>query len=154
MKLKEGDFLIKKIILLMLYLCLMSSISMGLFADQINEEQSLEQESIIRPYMDYIARASCFLYIYSNGKAITDCSVYGYQGITTKVTITANLQQYKGGRWVTIKTFTESANSPRASLYETTSISKGYTYRVTAEIKAYSGSNVETRNLTSSEASY
>ena len=154
MKLKGGDFLIKKIILLVICLCLMSSISMEVFADQTNEEQSLEQESIIRPYMDYIARASCFLYIDSNGKATTDCSVYGYQGITTKVTITANLQQYKGGRWVTVKTYTESVNLHRASLYETTTISKGYTYRVTAEVKAYSGSNVETRNLTSSEASY
>lgn len=127
---------------------------MEVFADEINKEQALEKESIIRPYMDYIARASCFLYIDSNGKATTDCSVYGYQGITTKVTITANLQQYKGGRWVTIKTFTESANSHRAYLCETTTISKGYTYRVTAEVKAYNGSNVETRNLTSSESSY
>ncbi|SCG84351.1 hypothetical protein DW1_2791 [Proteiniborus sp. DW1] len=146
--------MIKKLILLMLCLCLMSSISMKVFADETNKEQSLEQESIISPYMDYIARASCFLYIDSNGKATTDCSVYGYQGITTKVTITANLQQYKDGRWVTIKTFAESANSHRAFLYETTTISKGYTYRVTAEVKAYSSSNVETRSMTSSEAVY
>ena len=154
MELKGGDFLIKKIILLVICLCLMSSISMEVFADQINKDQVLEQESIISPYMDYIARASCFLYIDSNGKATTDCFVYGYQGITTKVSITANLQQYKGGRWVTVKTYIESVNSHRASLYETTTTSKGYTYRVTAEIKAYSGLNVETRNLTNSEASY
>ena len=127
---------------------------MKVFADEVIREEILENKLVIRPYMDYIARASCFLYIDSDGKATTDCSVYGYQGITTKVSITANLQQYKDGRWVTIKTFTESANSHRASLYKTTAISKGYTYRVTAEIKAYSGSSVETRNLTSSEASY
>lgn len=77
--------MIKKIILLMLCLCLMSSISMKVFANQINKDQSLEQESIISPYMDYIARASCFLYIDSNGKATTDCSVYGYQGIMVLV---------------------------------------------------------------------
>ena len=94
------------------------------------------------------------LYIDSSGKATTDCSVYGYQGITTKVSITANLQQYKDGRWATIKTYTESANSHRVSLYETTTVLKGYAYRVTAEVKAYSGSSVETRSLTSSEASY
>lgn len=70
------------------------------------------------------------------------------------VSITANLQQYKDGRWATIKIFTESANSHRTSLYETTTISKGYTYRVLAQVKAYSGSSVETRNLTGSEASY
>ncbi len=151
---KGADFMIRRMILLVLCVCLMSSSSIEVFADQINKEQALEQELIISPYMDYIARASCFLYIDSSGKATTDCSVYGYQGTTTKVSITANLQQYKGGGWVTIKTFTENANSHRASLYETTTISKGYTYRVTAEVKAYSGSSVETRNLISSEASY
>ena len=151
---KGGDLMIKKMILLMLCLCFLSSSSTKVFAEQINKEQALGQESIIRPYMDYIARASCFLYIDSSGKATTDCSVYGYQGTTTKVSITANLQQYKDGRWVTIKTFTNSVNSHRASLYETATISKGYTYRVSAEVKAYSGSNVETRSLTSSEASY
>lgn len=147
---KGDDFMTMKMILLMLCLCLMSSSSMKVFADQINKEQTLGRESIIRPYMDYIARASCFLYIDSSGKATTDCSVYGYQGTTTKVSITANLQQYKDGRWITIRTFTESANSHRVSMYETTAISKGYTYRVTAQVKAYSGSSVEERNLTSS----
>lgn len=151
---KESNLMIKKMILLMLCLCLMSSSSIKVFADQINKEQVLGEESIISPYMDYIARASCFLYIDSSGKATTDCSVYGYQGTTTKVSIAANLQQYKDGRWATIKTFTESVNSHRASLYETATISEGYTYRVTAEVKAYSGFNVETRSLTSSEANY
>ena len=100
--------MIRKMILLMLCLSLLCGSSMRVFADKANEEQVLEQESIIRPYMDYIARASCFLYIDSSGKATTDCFVYGYQGTTTKVSITANLQQYKDGRWITIKTFTES----------------------------------------------
>lgn len=146
--------MIKRIMPLALCLCLLCGGSMRTFAEQVIGEEILEEETVIRPYMDYIARASCFLYIDSSGKATTDCSAYGYQGTTTKVSITANLQQYKDGRWVTIRTFTESANSHRASLYETTTISKGYTYRVTAEVKAYSGSSVETRSLTSSEASY
>lgn len=146
--------MVKRIALLVLCLCLLCGGTTKVFADQVVGEGVSGGKLVIRPYMDYIARASCFLYIDSNGKATTDCSVYGYQGITTKVTIIANLQQYKGGRWVTVKTYTESVNSHRASLYETTTISKGYTYRVTAEVKAYSGSNVETRNLTSSEASY
>lgn len=104
--------------------------------------------------MNYISRTSCFLYINSNGKATTECSVYGYQGSTTRVSITANLQQYKNGRWITIKTFTQNSNSHRGSLSETISISKGYSYRVSAQVKAYSGSSVETRNLTSKQTRF
>ena len=149
-----GDLMIKRITFVALCLFLLCGGSMKAFGEQVIREEKLEGEVVIRPYMDYIARASWFLYIDSSGKATTDCSVYGYQGTTTKVSITANLQQYKDGRWITVKTYTEGANSHRASLYETATISKGYTYRVSAEVKAYSGSNVETRNLTSSEASY
>ncbi|MCK9471751.1 MAG: hypothetical protein M0Q88_08365 [Bacilli bacterium] len=146
--------MIKRITFVTLCLILMCGGSMKAFGEQVIREERLEEKVVISPYMDYIARASCFLYIDSSGKATTDCSVYGYQGTTTKVSITANLQQYKDGRWATIKTYTESANSHRVSLYETTTVLKGYAYRVTAEVKAYSGSSVETRNLTSSEAVY
>ena len=105
------------------------------------------------PYMDYISRASSNIYI-SNGKATISCSVYGYQGITTCVKINAKLQQYKNGKWVSIDTFSNESNSYRVSINETPSITKGYKYRVQATVKAYSGSSVETRTVTSSEAKY
>ena len=105
------------------------------------------------PYMDYISRASSNIYI-SNGKATISCSVYGYQGITTRVKIDAKLQQYKNGKWVSIDTFSNENNSYRVSINETSSITKGYKYRVQATVKAYSGSSVETRTVTSSEAKY
>lgn len=108
----------------------------------------------ISPLMEYIAQASGSIYINANGVATVDCDVYGYQGITTRVEIDANLQQYKNSRWVTIKTFTVESNSHRTSLSNTYSVSKGYSYRVQANIKAYSGSSVETRTVTSSEAKY
>lgn len=78
---KGDDFMIRKMALLLLCLCLLSSSSIKVFTEPIIKEQALEQETIIRSYMDYIARASCFLYIDSSGKATVDCSVYGYQGI-------------------------------------------------------------------------
>ena len=107
----------------------------------------------ISPYMDYISHANSNIYI-SNGKATISCSVYGYQGITTRVKIDAKLQQYKNGKWVSIDTFSKESNSYRVSINETSSITKGYKYRVQATIKAYSGSAVETRTVTSSEAKY
>ena len=109
--------------------------------------------SSISPCMDYISRANSNIYI-SDGKATISCSVYGYQGITTRVKIDAKLQQYKNGKWVSIDTFSNESNSYRVSINETSSITKGYKYRVQATVKAYSGSLVETRTVTSSEAKY
>ena len=107
----------------------------------------------ISPYMDYISHANSNIYI-SNGKATISCSVYGYQGITTRVKIDAKLQQYKNGKWVSIDTFSKESSSYRVSINEISSITKGYKYRVQATVKAYSGSAVETRTVTSSEAKY
>ena len=107
----------------------------------------------VSPYMDYISRANSNIYI-SDGKATISCSVYGYQGITTRVKIDAKLQQYKNGKWVNIDTFSNESNSYRVSINETSSITKGYKYRVQSTVKAYSGSSVETRTVTSSEAKY
>lgn len=109
--------------------------------------------SYVSPYMDYISHANSNIYI-SNGKATISCSVYGYQGITTRVKIDAKLQQYKNGKWVSIDTFSNENNSYRVSINETSSITKGYKYRVQATVKAYNGSSVETRTVTSSEAKY
>lgn len=107
----------------------------------------------ISTYMDYISTASSSIYI-SKGEATVSCSAYGYQGITTRVKIDASLQQYKNGKWTSIATFTNESNSYRVSISETSSITKGYKYRVKATVKAYNGSSVETRTVTSSEAKY
>lgn len=144
----------KKIILFSICICLLSLGSGKVFATEIIEGKVQESNYEITPYMDNTLTSNCFLYINSNGEATTKCSISGYKGITTKVTITANLQQYKGGKWVNIKTFTKSSNAFSTSLNETVSINKGYTYRVSAQVKAYSGSSVETINLISKHSKY
>ena len=143
----------KRIKLLFLCLCILSLGSGKVFATSFIEEVP-ENNLEVNPYMNYISTSSCDFYKQSNNTAAIDCSIEGYRGITTKVSITANLQQYKGGKWTTIKTFTQSSNSHRASLSETVSIAKGYTYRVSAQVKAYSGSSVETKNLISEQSKY
>lgn len=146
--------MVKRITVLSLVLCIMCLGSANVFATSLMEEDLQEDFLEISPYMDYITRSSCNLYIDSGGRATINCSIYGYQGTTTKVSITANLQQYKGGKWVDIKTFTQSSNSHRTSLSETVSISKGYTYRVSTQVKAYSGSSVQNRNLISEQVKH
>ncbi len=58
--------MIKRIVLLVLCLRLLCGGSMKVFADEVIREEILENKLVIRPYMDYIARASCFLYIDSD----------------------------------------------------------------------------------------
>lgn len=108
----------------------------------------------ITPRMDYIVQANGSIYVDANGVATVKCAVYANDNLATRVEISANLQQYKNGRWITLETFTAESDSHRTNLTETYSVSKGYSYRVQATIKAYSGSASESRTVTSSEATY
>lgn len=143
-----------RIIALALCCFMLGTGSVQAFAAEPNTDIPVALNFTISPLMDYISQANASLYIDSNGVATVKSSVYGYQGITTRVEISANLQQYKGSQWVTIKTFTAENDSHRTSLSNTYSVTKGYSYRVQATIKAYNSSSVETRTVTSSEATY
>lgn len=144
-----------KQILYLAICCLMLCVSsIQAFASVSNIEVLSIGSFEISPLMDNIAQANCSLYIDSKGVATIKSSVYGYQGITTRVEISAYLQQYQNGRWVTLKTFISESDSHRTSLSNTYSVTKGYSYRVKATIKAYNDSFAETRIVTSSEANY
>lgn len=106
---------------------------------------------IIVPYMKYIARASANLIIDSKGKATITASIDGYKGVTDKVGINAELQQYKNGRWTKITSFSDSDNSHRIRIYETTDVSRGYKYRVVAKVTAIHNGEKESKTIISSE---
>ncbi len=144
----------KRIVSLVLSSFILFTVSTQVVAAEFNMPLPSTAEFTVRPYMDYIVQAHGSIYIDAKGVATVSSSVYGYQGTTTRVEISANLQQYKNNNWVTIKTFTAQSDSHRTSLSETHSVSKGYSYRVQATIKAYSGSSLETQTVTSSEAKY
>jgi len=110
-------------------------------------------ESIIRPMLTYIAKANCNLTIDSNGTAHVESSAIAYSSVT-KINISASLQQYKNGFWYSNQTFSVTDYSDFASLYETKSVSKGYKYRVSVTVTAYSGSSSETVSLKSGETIY
>lgn len=144
----------KQILSIVLCCFMLFACSTQAFAAEINASPTSVGTFLIVPRMDYIVQADGSLYIDSKGAATVNCSVYANDSLTTRVEISANLQQYKSGRWITLKTFTAESNSHRTSLAETYSVSKGYSYRVQATIKAYSGSACETQIVTSSEATY
>ncbi len=144
----------KRIMSVILCFLMICAGSVQTFAAEPNTQVAGAGYFDVIPLMDYIAQAKGNLYIDASGTATVLCSVYGYQGTTTRVEISAKLQQYKNGAWSTIQTFTAESDSHRTSLSETHSVTKGYSYRVQATIKAYSGSSVESRTVTSSSATY
>lgn len=103
--------------------------------------------------MLYILKAESNLAIESGGLAKAEAYIRGNSNVT-KVSITANLQQYKSGKWNTIKTFSKSKESTTVSLLEEYSVAKGYTYRLQSTVTAYCGGASETKTVTSSEVKY
>lgn len=144
----------KRIMSFVLCCCIILAGSTQVFAAETDTIVVSQGYFSVVPYMDYIAQAKGNIYIDATGNATVNCSVYGYQGTTTRVEISANLQQLQRGKWVTLKTYTAESDSHRTSLSESYSISKGYSYRVQATIKAYSGNKLEAQTVTSSEATY
>lgn len=109
---------------------------------------------IIVPRMKYTARVATNLIIDSKGKVTITASVDGYKNITSKVSISAELQRYKNGKWSKVTTFSDSDNSHRIRLYETYRVSKGYKYRVVVTSTAVHNGKSETRTVTSSSKNY
>lgn len=96
------------------------------------------------------------LYRYQRKKGGACCyeKASGASGIATRVTITAKLQQYVNGTWVTVNTFTLDENSYAGTLSESCHVSKGYTYRVSATVCVRAGLSGETQQVTSREVKY
>ena len=123
------------------------------YADAGSNDHS-KDNIIITPQMVYIYRANSNLSIASTGQAQVKCYVEGYSGIVTKVSIEAELQQYKDGDWVTINSWYQSSSSYRLTLSKSMAVPKGYSYQVVADVTAYNGSDSETQTVISSEVYY
>ncbi len=91
----------------------------------------------ISPQMLYITNADSNIQISSSSRATVEAYVIGYSNTVTKTKVEADLQQLKNGRWTSIKTWSVSKNSYKATLVESIQVSKGYSYRVVATVTAY-----------------
>ena len=105
-------------------------------------------QSIIAPYMAYINDADLTFSI-SNGKANVDSWVRGQNGIATRCKVTANLQVKSGLLWSTVKTWSDDQNGRKASVSGSYAVTSGKSYRVTATVIAYNGSQSESKQLVS-----
>ena len=123
------------------------------YADAGSNDHSRDN-IIITPQMVYIYESQSKLNITSTGQAQVKCYVEGYSGTVTKVSIEAELQQYKDGDWVTINSWYQSSSSYRLTLSKSMAVPKGYSYQVVADVTAYNGSDSETQTIISSEIDY
>lgn len=97
--------------------------------------------------MMYMQSWDCTLSI-SGKTATVKASVSGYSSLTTKSSVTVQLQEQSGSRWVTVATWTDSVDGRRASVNETYSVTSGKTYRAVATCTVWSGSSSETETVT------
>jgi hypothetical protein len=145
---------LKKLITVILCTALLLCSSGIAYADAGRNDHPHQGNIIITPQMVYIYESQSKLNITSTGQAQVKCYVEGYSGIVTKVSIEAELQQYKNGDWVVINSWYQSSSSYRLTLSKSTTVPKGYSYRVVADVTAYSGSDSETKTVISSEVDY
>lgn len=141
----------RRIIILSLCLSLVLSGSIIIFASDTKSENSSEQFELITPYMSYISGTNVTISKNQSGKATIYCYVSGYPGITTKIEITAYLQEYRNGAWQTINTYIQTTNSHIATLSRESTVSSGRSYRVTAMVRAFSGTRSEIQIIRSNE---
>lgn len=73
---------------------------------------------------------------------IVQGSVTGYRGITTKIIIDLELQKLEGNDWVTINNWSQTFNSHRGTLEQTTFATSG-TYRTFATYTVFGGDECE-----------
>jgi len=91
----------------------------------------------------------------ASGTATVFGKATGYEGTTTKVVVSLELQQYANGSWTTIQSCSETFNNYKGTLEKTYSVNSGYKYRVKATYSGYgNGSSYETITDYSNEVNY
>ncbi len=169
----------KKIVstFLSLVIALSTIFSFNVFAEEsgqdINSEQpdAVVQElapetAIVQDSISDLNEVSVGLYRYDNVQRITNTfyiqngvanitsDVVGKSG-TTRLEVTSELQYNGYGSWDTFTSFSDSSNSARLVLSETTGVPQSnYRYRVACTVTAYMGSTSETVTVYSNECRY
>ncbi|MGO1652983.1 hypothetical protein [Senegalia sp. (in: firmicutes)] len=91
-------------------------------------EVELDNAENIKPLFTNINIFQSTFDIASDGKSSN--TVYLNSRNSSKVKINAYLQQYKGGRWTTIKSWSGSRNSTSYGFTKNWYVNKGYSYRL------------------------
>ncbi len=118
----------KRIITVLLAIAMLSALAVPAFA-------TVPESSAISPRYVYIKSNNVNLTINQN-TGVATCTSYCYATSGYTVKIECKLQRYTGSSWITLKTWTASADR-YASISETCTIPSGYTYRVYTTFRIY-----------------
>lgn len=143
----------KRVLISVLCLFMLIISSTSTFSLSVSNK-NIESQDLIVPYMNYISGTNLRLSKNQSGRAEIYCRVSGYLGTTTKIEVTAYLQEYKNGTWQTIRTYTQTSNSHIASMTRESAVSSGRSYRVTVLVQAYSGERSEIQIIRSKEVRF
>lgn len=105
--------------------------------------------SEIMPKMEYILDADHNFTI-TNGVASMYALVRGNSEKVTKCQVTVELQEKGLLLWNTVDTWTATENGRRAELDISRTVTAGKTYRMVTTVTVWSGSDSETKTMTSS----
>ena len=111
------------------------------------------KQDIVQPMFTNIILFQNGFNISSTGKV--SVSVYLTAQNVDSVKVDANLQQYRNGAWITIKSWTKTSAGTNAGLSGTYYVAKGYSYRIVSNGFVYKGSKmIETTTYTSDTKKY
>lgn len=138
--------LIKIIIFLMV-------ISTSVYASNNYGDTNLMENTIIKPYFTNISSFTNMFEMSSYGKA--SVSPYLAARNIDRLTIEVNLQQFKDGKWISIKSWTESYNGISGGFTSSYYVPKGYIYRAVSKGMVYkNGLLLESASIVSKMESY
>jgi len=106
-----------------------------------------QDEFLIMPLLDFINITTTQLRIEPNGRVTMTGSILGYNGLTTRVSITLHLERRATilNSWSTVASEpTRTLNSFTGAHQATRTITASGQYRVRAVYRAYAGNRVET----------
>jgi len=140
--------LLKKVVVLLLVMTLVCGMSVPVLASVStnNLEDSLLVD--IRPRWTMIVNVSNDLDISSNGNALMMSQITAYSGVDS-IRISAYLERYQNGAWVTVKNWTQDYQGSSALWSKSWYVNKGYYYRLTTYFYVYGGGSHESTILIS-----
>ena len=142
---------LKKFIVAVLLCCVVfTGIPVTALAETDKNTKLNTEVSFISPRLTYIDDAQAAIEI-ENGIATVDCWVKGDIFNATKAKVIAELQLKSGSSWMAYGTWTNTQNDYEAYVYETKSVKAGQTYRVTATVTVWEGSQSESLVLYTDE---
>lgn len=128
----------KRVLILMMCFMLFLATNMPLYA--VKGENEVNGLDSVIPNFTNISYAKVDLNIES------DCIAHAQTTVTArnvdKLVIIMSLQRNENGNWKEIKTWTQTTYGTESVLYNTISVSRGYSYRVSSNVFVYLSSNL------------